>query len=334
MDVKGQFVNDVVAGLYRLPAEDAALVKSTLELKLHGYNMSIAETLPALNFEDNNQRLLKMFFASKLVKGCSQNTIIAYNQRLKIFFEFLKKDALEITTADIRYFLAYEETQRGLAKTTIDLALGAIRSFYAYLQNEEILIKNPAAKIEPIKLPKKKLSAFSREDVEKLRGACKNLREQLYIEGLLSTGCRISEFVQIKRTEINNDTVLVHGKGNKERYVYLNDTAKNIIERYLAQRNDANPYLLERARNQQNYANNHVTTRGVAERLVDIGKIAGVENVHPHRFRRTFATNALRNGMPIEKVSLLLGHANVGVTQRYLDIHEEELKSAHKKYVV
>lgn len=334
MDVKGQFVNDVVAGLYRLPTEDTALVKSVLELKLQDYNMSIAETLPALNFEDNNQRLLKMFFASKLVKGCSQNTILAYNQRLTIFFDFLKKDALEITTADIRYFLAYEETQRGQAKKTLELALGAIKSFYTYLQNEEILLKNPAAKIEPIKIPKRKLPAFSGEDIEKLRGVCKTLRERLYIEGLLSTGCRISEFVQIKRTEIKDDTVLVHGKGSKDRYVYLNDTTKNIIENYLAQRNDDNPYLLERARNQRDRDSTHVTTRGVAGRLMEMGKIAGVENVYPHRFRRTFATNALRNGMPIEKVSLLLGHADVGVTQRYLDIHEEELKAAHKKYVV
>ena len=166
-------------------------------------------------------------------------------------------------------------------------------------------------------------------------------------QGMLvaQTGTGLSPFTKVA-------TIL--GKGGKYRNVYLNAKAKIAIEKYLEERSDSNPWLFPKA------ITNFVASASVNARakthewykraeLVDaelgcdkstietiirnIGRRAGVEKAHPHRFRRTCATNALKKGMPLELVSKMLGHDNVGTTQIYLDLNEDDLRAAHRKYV-
>ena len=156
--------------------------------------------------------------------------------------------------------------------------------------------------------------------------------------------------------EIETDKIIVHGKGEKDRTVFLNAKAQLALQKYLDCRKDNNPYIFPKSA----YAGDitkfttgvpkteqkkwyckadmvHATEpcdKGSIESMVrDIGKKAGVSKVHPHRFRRTGATFALRAGMPIMTISKLLGHANIAVTQVYLDINDEDLESEHGKYV-
>ena len=165
----------------------------------------------------------------------------------------------------------------------------------------------------------------------------------------------MSELCSIKITDIQEDgTIYILGKGNKYRNVYLNAKAKITIQKYLEERTDTNPYLFPRAvsnfvREACKYGRSKThewwkcpelvheelpADKSTVENMVrNIGKRANVENVHPHRFRRTCATLALRKGMPLELVSKMLGHENVGTTQIYLDLAEDDLKQAHKKYV-
>ena len=193
-------------------------------------------------------------------------------------------------------------------------------------------------------------------EVERIRDACRTDRETAIIETLLSTWVRVTELVQIKLTDIQEDKVTVIGKGDKERETYLTPKAQLAIEKYLSERNDNNPYLFPRAKyagdvrtmvkgKHRKLANRWYTDpklideeghmdSGTAEQLVRrIGKRAGVEKTHPHRFRRTGATMALRSGMPLLQVSKLLGHEQIGTTQIYLDISDDELMQAHKNYV-
>jgi site-specific recombinase XerD len=231
-----------------------------------------------------------------------------------------------------------------------------LSAFYGWLQKEEILLKNPMLKIDVIKANKQPKKAFDEIDIERLRSSCRCTREKFLIELLLSTWCRVSEVSQIRLDEIKDDTILVHGKGEKDRIVYLNAKCKFALENYLAERKDSNPYLFprakyagavekmakgkKRARECEWYKDpelvdetEHAGFDTIEVWIRKIGKRAGVKNTHPHRFRRTGATYALRSGMPLMTVSKLLGHSGIGVTQVYLDISDAELEEAHKKYV-
>lgn len=191
-------------------------------------------------------------------------------------------------------------------------------------------------------------------EIERLRAAAVGEKEKLIIELLLSTGCRVSELVNIKVADIDGTRILVHGKGEKDRYVYLNARAELITDTYMSCRKDGNPYLLPRVKNmgkidrrgmpQRAYKDFWKDSANIEEGHIDkstvegitraIAKRAGVERVNPHKFRRTCATLALRRGMPIEQVSKMLGHEQLSTTQIYLDLSEDELEQAHKKYVV
>lgn len=197
------------------------------------------------------------------------------------------------------------------------------------------------------------MEALTEMEIERLRMAADGEMQKMMIEVLLSTGCRVTELVNIRIDEIQKDEITVHGKGEKDRKVYLNAKAELAAQVYLAKRRDENPYLLPGAKNMRerkgmdrkesrknwwmdrnNLTEGHITTSAVESTMRTIADRAEVEQANPHKFRRTCATLALRRGMPIEQVSRMLGHEEVSTTQIYLDLKEEDLKRSHEKYVV
>lgn len=182
-----------------------------------------------------------------------------------------------------------------------------------------------------------------------MRSVLRSNHKKAIFETLLSTGCRISELVNIRLDEINKTEIIVHGKGGKERRVYLNARAQWAIQQYLNEREDANPYLFPginpsvcgKRRGTYNWYTNveivdearHIDMCSVEQALRRIGRTVGVK-AYPHKFRRTFATNALNRGMPLTQVSKLLGHESISTTEIYLDLNENEAKEAHQKYVI
>ena len=322
------------------------------------YEVQDRTTEIAIRSEDRNEYLFKKFLTAKIVKGCTDRTIYFYRKSLDFIFERIHKTVDEVTTDDIRYYLAIRQKRDGISKTTANNELRVLSSFYQYLQSEEIVIKNPVLKIEKIKERKKKKEAFTELEVERIREAARNYREKAIVDVLLSTGCRVSELVNIKISDINGDKMVVHGKGEKDRIVYLNAKAVISLEKYLKERNDNNPYVFcggifskndknmiskyQSAKNGEWYKNpglitdNTHTDKGTVEQLMrKLKKRSGIETgCYPHKFRRTCATMALRRGMPIEQVSKMLGHESIETTQIYLDLDENSLEQAHKKYVV
>lgn len=242
-----------------------------------------------------------------------------------------------------------------MAKTTANNERRNLSAFYTWLQKEEILLKNPMSKIEVIRATKLKKKAFSLMELEQIRKSCRTNRERAMIETLASTWCRVSELVEIRIQDIHDGKCTVHGKGDKYRDVYLNARAQLAIQSYLTERKDSNPYLFPKSfmtsvtdsnyemrkyrakwyTNPKLVSGSEHTDKSQVEKICKtLGKRAGVENVHPHRFRRTGATMALRQGMPIMLVSKLLGHESIETTQIYLDISDSELEAAHRKYVI
>lgn len=323
-------------------------ISQDLIIILNDYEITVRETAIAVRNDDKNKYFLQKFLIAKTVKGCTDRTLELYRKELWNILNKIGKTADEITTDDVRLYLALRQKRDKVTKTTANNELRYLSSFFGYLHVEEMISKNPVAKIEKIKCDKQKKKAFTELEVEKLRDVCMNTWDVAVVETLLSTGCRVTELVNIKIVDLEGDQLIVHGKGNKDRVVYLNAKSIMAITKYLSERKDSNPYLFpggyfaapkKDCKNWYKYPDRvdkerHCDAGTIEAKVRKLGKKAGVTNVHPHRFRRTCATFALRRGMPIEQVSKMLGHEDISTTQIYLDLSEEDLKQAHKKYVI
>lgn len=322
------------------------------------YEISKRETELTVWEEDKNDVVIRKWLSAKAAAGMSPRTIQFYGKSVPNFFNKVQKNYDEITADDLRLYFAVRVQKDRVSKVTADNERRCLSSFYGWLQKEEILLRNPMAKLDSIKKTKKKKKAYDLMDLEKIRLGCRTAREKAIVEILASTWCRVSELVGIQLDDIDGDRIIVHGKGDKEREVYLNARSKLALEVYLQERKDTNPYLFPRSKN-AGKINNMIqnghrkkelpnwykdpemvdeylpTDKGTIESIVrNLGRRVGVDKVHPHRFRRTGATMALRQGMPLTTVSKLLGHESIATTQIYLDISDEEMADAHKKYVV
>lgn len=336
-----------------VPPQSLEDCKFRITMALNSYTVEKEETALTIYEGDVNEQILMRFLMAKTARGCSKRTVQYYKDTVTAALNAIGKPYTQITSDDIRYYLAVRVARDGVTKTTANNERRNLSAFYGWLQKEEILLKNPMNKIEAIKETKKKKKAFEQIEIEKMRYACKSSLETALIEVLLSTWARVSELTHMRIDEINEGKIIVHGKGDKEREVYLNAKAQIALSTYLAEREDDNPLIFPKSiggtkmtgkrtqqemrewyKHKENIQDGFRDPSGIEENIRRIGKRAGVLNAHPHRFRRTGATMALRGGMPIMTVSKLLGHENIATTQIYLDISDKELEQAHEKYVV
>ena len=321
-------------------------LRNIILLKLDDYDISKKEKSIVEYTGGELEYFVKKFLVTKKVQGCTDRTLGYYGVEVRKILKKINKAIKEISSDDITIYIANRDIKDNVSKTTQDNELRCLRTFFAFLVEEEYILKNPCLKVRSIKRIKKKKQAFTQSEIEKMRSACKNLKETAMIETLLSTGCRAAELVQIKISDIKDDKITILGKGNKERVVYLNVKAQLSIARYLDERTDKNPYLfprmvpLENRVGKTDYRNSECMTlddhmsRETPNSIVKrIAKRVDVV-AHTHKFRRTFATMALKRGMSLIQVSKLLGHESVETTQIYLDITEDELEQAHQKYVI
>ena len=164
-----------------------------------------------------------------------------------------------------------------------------------------------------------------------MRDGCPELRDLAMIDMLASTGMRIGEMVLLNIADIDftERECIVFGKGNKERVVYFDARTKIHLKNYIDSRIDDNPALFVTLK----APFERIKIGGIESRLRSIGKILGIEKVHPHKFRRTLATLAIDKGMPIEQLQQLLGHKRIDTTLQYAMVKQSNVKIAHKKYI-
>lgn len=309
---------------------ESDLIKSKLIIILNNYEISDRCTdISVITDENEIEKYIKMFLISKRVSGRTERTLEHYRSELIRFFREVQKTPKEINSNDIKLYLATKEVRDGVSKVTQKNSLRVISSFFQWMCKEEYILKNPMNKVDDIKLPKTKKHAFSELEIEKLRSEITDTRDKAILEILLSTWCRVSEIEGINKKDIQDDHIEVIGKGQKARTVYLNAPTMVALNKYLETRDDDNEALFV----SKDMPHDRLLKSSFEKLLRDYGKKCGIEKCHPHRFRRTGATFALRRGMPIEQVSKLLGHESIETTQIYLDISEKELELAHKKYV-
>lgn len=280
----------------------------------------------------NESDYIKLFFKQKLLEGKSKNTIKTYKSHLKDFLMNIDKPIMTVTTRDIRYHLADAEQRLNYSKSTLEDRRSALSSFYKWLKEEHYIQENPVDPIHRIKFEKNKRKPYTQEQMEKIRYACRNnARNTALIEFLYSTGCRVSEVVSIKVDDVDweNGEVIVTGKGNKSRPVYLNVRAQLALKRYLKGRHNQTDYLFSSTRR---LGNKPIDKSSLEKICKQMGYEAGINRkLRPHEVRHTFATDALEKGVPIEDVQVMLGHERMETTLIYTKINQNKVHLEHKK---
>lgn len=228
-----------------------------------------------------------------------------------------------------------EEKINRCSNLTLDTIRRILSSFYKWLEEEDFIIKSPMRRIHRIKSPVIIKSAFSTEQIEVIRKtASENNRNIAIIDLLLSSGIRVSELSKLDRSSIDLDTrtCIVFGKGAKQRETYFDVRTKIELENYLMTRKDKNAPLFTTAR-KKNGVYERLSVNSIEKMIREIGAKTQIENVHPHRFRRTMATLAIDKGMPIEQVQVLLGHTKIDTTLRYANVQQVNVRHSHQKYI-
>lgn len=329
-NVETEVINRIMQLLGGVSSESIDIIENALHVVLRDYDISEKSTALALVNQDTTTKSIQMFFISKKVEGLSDKSLTYYGYVLRKFFEIIKINLEDISTNDVRYYLAKRQMDNpDISKVTLNNERRVLRSYFSWCQAEDYISKNPIVAIKQIKTPKLVKKAFTEMEMEKMREACESHRERAIIEVLYSTGVRCAELSGIKLSDINGDEILVLGKGNKERIVYLNARALVAVQKLIEDRDYESEYLFCSERGHRQLKNSSIQSI-----VKSIGKRAGVTNVHPHRFRRTAATHALNRGMPIEQVSRMLGHASIETTTIYARSTTENVKESHKKFVV
>ena len=278
-------------------------------------------------FAPESEDLLDVFINAKRVSGRSEKTLVRYRYVIERFLKSANAKTRQVTPYHIREYFA-GEMSRGVSESTIEGIRQTLSAYFGWLEHEKLIDRNPVFNIEPIKYQKKERLSLSYADIEVLRRNCKNIRDNAIISFLLATGCRISEVTGLNRDDVDLDAgeCIVLGKGNKERTVFLDDVAVLTVREYLATRSDSCPALFV------NKDHRRLNPGGVRAMLKKVAAAAHIDNVHPHRFRRTMVTHLLNRGMPIQEVAIIVGHEKVDTTMKYFSSNKSRIKNSYRIY--
>ena len=275
----------------------------------------------------------------EIERGRSVKTIENYNRYLSRFFDFAKiKNPKDITEEKARSFRLHLNRE-GLKHKTQNYYLIALRAFLKFLRKRDIESLQPE-KIELAKVSMREIDVMSPDELERLLKApegesLKALRDKAILETLFSTGLRVSELVAMDRyLDLSKDELTVRGKGDKLRLVFLSQSAKDAIKKWLDKRSDTDEALfINLAKNKDESKSLRISTRSV-ERMIKhyAGAVGIMKEVTPHKLRHSFATDLLQNGADLRSVQALLGHASITTTQVYTHVVDKHLKEIFKKH--
>lgn len=279
----------------------------------------------------DNKEYLEMFLSAKHIEGCSARTIAYYKSTITHMLSKITVPIRQITTDILRKYLTDYQMQSNCSKVTIDNIRRNLSSFFAWLEEEDHIMKSPVRRIHKVKTGTTVKEVISDESIEIMRDGCESLRDLAMIDLLYSTGMRVGELVNLDIADIDFEEreCVVYGKGDKERRVYFDARTKLHIQRYLEIRTDQNPALFVSL----NAPYERLKISGVEIRLRTLGRKLKLERIHPHKFRRTMATRAIDKGMPIEQVQRLLGHQQIDTTMQYAMVNQSNVKNSHRKYI-
>ena len=274
-------------------------------------------------------------------KNYSDMITLNYKKDLEEYSIFLKSKNYKYDNMDykkcIDYLLFLDEKK--LKKTSISRRLSSLRTFYKFLVLNNYVNTNPFSLVSSPKKEKKIPSFINYEGIEEIFNipnikTIDGQREKVILEVLYGAGIRVSELVNIKIKDIDfdNKTILIFGKGSKERIVSFGEPAKEAMKMYI---NDSRKQYLNGKESEYLIVGNNtskLTTRRI-EQIIDkiITKTSIKMNITPHMFRHTFATHLLDNGCNLIAVQELLGHESLSSTEIYTHVSNEHLRDVYMK---
>ena len=273
----------------------------------------------------------KMFIAAKRIEGCSERTLNYYETTIKTMIDKLSKKVNSIETEDLRNYLSEYQAKNNCSKVTIDNVRRILSSFFAWLEDEDYIMKSPVRRIHKVKATQTVKETYTDEELEEMRDACVEIRDLAMVDFLASTGVRVGELVNLDRVDVDMQerSCVVLGKGGKEREVYFDARTKIHLQNYLNSRIDNNPALFVSLLRPYD----RLKISGIEIRLRELGKRINIKKIHPHKFRRTMATKAIDKGMPIEQVQVLLGHRKIDTTLQYAMVNQNNVRNSHKRFI-
>ena len=304
-----------------ITAADMTRVLSAVSDQLAAFQVMQVDT------SSGTDDLLDAYVAAMRIEGRSEKTIARYTYLIGRMMDSVKVSTRSITVYHLRQYLASEKA-RGISDRTLESNRQVYNAYFNWLFREKLIDDNPVANLGAIKCAKKIKVVFSEADIERMKFCCKTIRDRAILAFMLSTGCRISEMCQLNRDDVDLNTMecRVLGKGNKERIVFLDQVATMLLREYLAQRKDDSPALFV------GRLTNRLSPNGVRKMLSNISFASTVDHVHPHKFRRTLATNLIRHGMPIQEVAAILGHDKLDTTMQYVVLDKTDVKNSYRKF--
>lgn len=296
-----------------------------LEEVLYRYHIEHREMR---ELENDMEDKVSLFLSSKKLEGLANRTLDDYKRELGLFAKHISKAVVQIQTPDIRNYLASLE---GVETSTLGKKLTVLKSFFTWMVKEEMLLRDPTAKIKSPKKKKRLPKGLSVEELELVREICETKRERAMLEVFYSTGCRLSELASMNVDKIDKQemSTTVIGKGDKERKVYLTYTALYHLNSYLKSRNDDCEAVFVTQRKPYRRMGN----RAIQDEINKIEQRAKIKKtLTPHIMRHTLAQNMLDNGASLDEVQHILGHSNISTTQIYAHVSEERKQQAHKRF--
>ncbi len=338
-----EVVTSIMYGLAQVITEEAKTeqermneAKAVLYMTLSHIQMYAEETALSTQL-DSSAEWVRLYLATMVVRGCTEKTVETYTQEYKTFFGTVNKAIPDITTRDIRGYLAHCKLVRHNKDTTINNKTRMLRGLFEWLTEEEYIDRNPMLRIKDNKVDHRVKEVFSDEQVTIYKDLAKQhgKRSIAIVDFLHRTGVRISEMVALNRSDIDfqDRQCIVYGKGRKERPVYFSGDAAVHLREYLESRADDNPALFVGSRKPYG----RLTDDAVRSILRDIrdmdDRLAGIA-INPHKWRRQFVTELLEKDVPLTLVADLAGHKNLNTTKdNYGNYNRNKAREAHRKFI-
>lgn len=299
-------------------------VMSVIQTTLNIYSLELTDRSTA---STGHEEWLEAYLNALQVEGKKKSTIKHHRYIIGNFFKAVNVDLTMVNSYHIRKYLS-DQKDKGNCDNYISNIRSTILPFFQWLQNEELIGNNPCKNISKIKVPEEVRIPFSNADLARIYEACDTPRDLALVHFLRATGCRIEETCALNRDDIDfqNSECIVFGKGAKERTVFLDSVAIMYLKRYLDTRTDSHDALFV------GKGSPRMTPGGIRKMMKVMEQKCGVCDIHPHRFRRTFATNLIDRGMPLQEVSKLMGHSNIATTMKYVYQSKAKIKAEYKKY--
>lgn len=297
-----------------------------------------------------NTQLEKFIYYEEVILGKSYNTIKSYKKDILQFIEYIDKnegikdfDEVEIIT--FRSFIAYlnsdsnendEKSSSSVGKRSINRKISALRTFFKYLNEQEIVKNNKVGYISMPKFEKGLPTVLNKDDIDKIRAVINTdkitgVRDRLIVELLYSSGIRASELIDMSEHMINMSEreIRVIGKGNKERITFFSQNAEKWLKHYIdLKKRDYKNYdssvIFVNSRGEK------LNSRSLRRLITDYAKKADInKEVTPHVFRHSFATTLLNKGIDIRYLQELLGHSSISTTQIYTHVSKALLREVY-----